>query len=145
MGVIHYRWRVYGKPKAQPRPRAYRKGKRAAVYDPGTASAWKESVKRTLANEGYPQEPLTGPVTLTLLFRLPRPVKHYSGSEALKPSAPLDHLQKPDFDNLAKAVVDAMTDIGVWTDDCLVIHCEVHKRWSDEIDAGVEISLRAPY
>ena len=138
--MIKYRWRVYGMPKAQPRPRLTRRG----VYDPGTANAWKEAIKRVLASDGYPEEPLTGPITLGLFFRLPRPSGHYSGSEALRPSAPKDHTQKPDFDNLAKAVGDAMTDLGVWADDSQVIHCEIHKRWSDAIDAGVEISISTP-
>ena len=140
--MIRYSWRVYGTPKGQPRPRL---GRRGSVYNPPTAKAWKQSIKRLLAAEGYPEEPLTGPVSVSLLFRMGRPPSHYLKSGRLKKATKREHLQTPDIDNLSKAVLDAMTDLGVWVDDCNVIHLEVHKRWSKQIDAGVSIEIRAPH
>jgi len=140
--VIHFAWRVYGIPKSQPRPRLGRGG---FAYNPPTAKAWKRAIKRLLASEGYPEEPLTGPVTMSLMFRMPRPPSHYLRGGGLKKSTKREHLQTPDIDNLVKAVLDAMTDLGVWVDDCNVIHLEVHKRWSRPEDAGVSIDLSAPH
>ena len=38
------RLEVNGDPKPQPRPKAFKRGKHAAVYDPGTAEGWKGSI-----------------------------------------------------------------------------------------------------
>jgi crossover junction endodeoxyribonuclease RusA len=51
----------------------------------------------------------TGPVSLLLVWRLPRPKR-------LKPAAPLEHLTRPDIDKLERAVLDALTGV-LYTDD----------------------------
>lgn len=38
---------------------------------------------------------------------------------------------KPDTDNLQKLFKDCMTDVGFWTDDCLVASEVVEKFWGD--------------
>lgn len=40
------------------------------------------------------------------------------------------HTQKPDRDNLAKPVLDALTEAGVYRDDCLVVSGEITKEWA---------------
>ena len=42
------------------------------------------------------------------------------------------HAQKPDADNVMKAVLDALTDCGVWVDDSQVASCHVIKRWAGQ-------------
>jgi|GEM_PF-740524 len=39
---------------------------------------------------------------------------------------------RPDGDNLAKGLVDAITKCGLWEDDCQLFHTEVDKYFSDE-------------
>ena len=51
-----------------------------------------------------------------LRFMLPRPRGHY-GKRGLRPSAPQHHVGSPDVDNLAKAVLDALVEIGFLRDD----------------------------
>ena len=53
----------------------------------------------------------------------------------LTADAPLPHQQKPDRDNLEKAVLDALGDFAglpplVWCDDCQVVAGRTTKRWA---------------
>lgn len=120
--------RANGMPKGQPRPRAFSRGGRAAVYDPGTAEGWKGDVARACAElEG---EGIHAPLSVTLTFYLPRPKGHYRANGQLKPSSPVFmHASKPDADNLAKAVLDALTNIRAWLDDDQVCELTIRKYW----------------
>jgi len=109
---------VAGEPKAQPRPRAFVRGGRARVYDTGTAEGWKGQVALA-ARDHLPLKPIDLAVAVHLGFQMPRPRGHY-GRAGLKASAPEHHLGRPDADNLAKAVLDALVAIGFLRDDRLV-------------------------
>lgn len=122
-----------GEPKGQPRPRAFARkfGDKwsARVFDCGTAEGWKSQVA-TAARPFLPSVPIGSPVKVTMHFYFPRPKGHYGSKKGvpyLKPTAPDYHAGKPDFDNTAKAVADAMTQIGFWKDDALIVQCEVSK------------------
>lgn len=124
---------VQGNPKGQPRPRAFARGGKAHVYDPGTAEGWKSKV--ALAAKDYmPKKTIEVPVVVILNFAFARPKSHFrTGKNAhlLKSSAPGQHIQRPDLDNLAKAVLDALTDIGLWKDDSLICELYIFKSWAD--------------
>ena len=109
---------VVGGPKGQPRPRAFvhaATGK-ARVYDAGTAEGWKSAI--ALAARPYlPSEPFDCPIGLSIEFNMPRPKRLMRKRD---PDGPLRHTAKPDLDNLTKAVMDALTAIGMWRDDALV-------------------------
>lgn len=111
---------VIGIPKAQPRAKACIRGLHASVYDPGTANDWKTSVK-VAAAQAWNKLQFTAPVSLSIEFRIPRPKSHFRASGDLKPNAPVWAGRKPDLDNLEKAIMDALTDLGVWSDDALVV------------------------
>ena len=68
----------------------------------------------------------TGPVSVHLSFRMPRPKHHYSASRALKPSAPKYHSHQPDWLKLSRSTEDAMTGI-VWRDDGQGVQATVEK------------------
>jgi len=111
---------VAGEPKPQPRPRAYTRGKHASVYNPDTADAWKAAVAAE-ALRCRPLEVLQGPLWVSLAFWLPRP-KRLMGRDY-----PEWHSSRPDADNLAKAVLDAIQDCGWWDDDGQVAELSVRK------------------
>jgi len=128
---MQIRFTVDGKPKGQPRVRAYnpKHSKHAKVYDPGTANDWK-SLVALAAKKVAPKKPITGPVFVDMLFSMPRPGNHHVScdkSRPVKKTAPHYHVSKPDVDNLAKAVLDVLSDIGYWTDDQLVSVLKVAK------------------
>lgn len=78
---------------------------------------------------------MTGPCFAAMTFILPRPKRLKSG-----PRQP--HAAKPDIDNLAKAVLDALNHVGVWGDDAQVSQAMLCKRYaaSDE-RPGAEITI----
>lgn len=115
---------VPGEPKGQPRPRAFAFHGKARVFDPGTAEHWKSQI--ALAAKQKLKTPFAGPVRLDLTFYFPRPKKHYK-RDVLRPDAPGYQTTKPDADNLAKAVMDALTTLGAWKDDTQVAELIVRK------------------
>lgn len=119
-----------GIPKAQPRVKAFRRGNHAGVFDPGTADGWKLTVAAA-ARVAWDRQKFAGPLHLVLLFVLPRPKAHYRTNGELKPHAPFWHESKPDSDNLAKAVMDAVTQLGIWIDDSQVVRLEVQKSYGE--------------
>ena len=131
---------VSGEPKGQPRPKAFSRGGFTRVYDPGTAEGWKGCVALA-ARQYLPKEPLACPVSLRLSFKMPRPKGHYRANGTLKDSAPRCFSKKPDADNLAKAVMDALTQLRVWLDDCQVVRLDVHKTYAIKTP-GVSIEIQ---
>lgn len=115
----------------------------ARVFDAGTAEGWKSQVALA-AKPHAPTEPLTGALFVELWFHLPRPKGHFRGGKpdrGLKPDAPLWHTGKPDADNLAKAVLDALTQLGAfWRDDSQVARLAVRKGYSSTPGCTVAIS-----
>lgn len=116
---------VPGIPKPQPRARAYARGDHAAMYDPKTANGWKNSVAAA-AIPHRPAKPLTGPLRVDIVFYLPRPKRLMRKAD---PSGPVwcHDLGRNDRDNLDKAVLDTLTDIGMWEDDGQVCCGEIRK------------------
>jgi crossover junction endodeoxyribonuclease RusA len=136
---------VQGQPKAQPRPKAFARGGHAKVYTPNTADEWKRRVRQAAEWQIRSREPLTGPVSVALVFDFPRPKAHFrTGRNAgvLKPTAPQAHDITEDVDNLAKAVLDAMTNAGFWDDDRRVERLTVCKRWVCGGTGGVTIEVQ---
>lgn len=133
-----------GIPKGQPRPRAFIRGKRAAVYDPGTAEAWKGDIAIAWRNAEFPK-PIAGcPYHVELSFRFPRPKSHYTSKGILKPSSPDWHTGKPDTDNLAKGVLDALTHLQLWQDDAAVASLTVSKSYGTPSGCLITITSLPP-
>ena len=134
----HVAFYVPGEPKAQPRPRAFARGGKARVYNPHTSNEWKARVAIAAAKH-FAADPIGKSLAMQLNFRLPRPRSHF-GKDGLKPSAPVLPTGKPDIDNLAKAVIDALVGVGVLDDDCLVCLLTVTKRYAD-VNPGCDIEM----
>ena len=135
------RFTVHGTPKPQPRPRAFARDGQARVYDPATAEGWKSAIADA-ARSHCPTEPWRGAVRVALAFAFTRPKSHYRTGKhvgELRSTAPEHHLIRPDIDNCVKAVLDTMTTLGFWRDDCQVVSLEVTKRyWTD---AGMAVTV----
>ena len=77
-----------------------------------------------------PQEPLTGRLEIDYTFYMPIP----KGTSAIKRRQMLNdvigHTKRPDFDNLAYIITNAMKGI-IYQDDSLIADAHIHKRWGD--------------
>lgn len=114
---------VFGSPVAQGRPRFARVGNFVRVYDPDKSRTWKQDVKAAVldALKGEP-EIHDGALGLKLFFHLPRPKS--------LPKKVMHHVKKPDADNLAKAIKDAVRGV-LYRDDSQIVALEVRKVYGD--------------
>ena len=131
-----------GTPKPQPRPRAFAMGGKVRVYDPATAEGWKSCIAQA-AREVLPAEPITEPIKLDVCFFMPRPKSHSKKDGSYRESH-IDrrHSQKPDADNLVKAVMDALSELKLWADDAQVWHLNIVKVWADKCaKPGAQVSV----
>lgn len=112
-----------------PWARARRAGNRYFV-DAKTA-AYKQKIAHAARVAGVKCIHQPNAVAITLAFFLPRPKK--SGAEPTR---------RPDIDNYAKAVLDAMNDGLAWDDDSQVITLLAHKCYADDDDpVGTRIEI----
>jgi Holliday junction resolvase RusA-like endonuclease len=125
---------VPGIPKAQARARAraFKMGDkvRVSMYDPETSRDWKRTVLDRVATAWPCGPPFSGALHVQLDFDLPRPKS--------LPKRVIHHVRKPDVDNLAKAVKDAMKGI-VYRDDSQVVILKVTKMYGET--PGVQVTV----
>lgn len=126
---------VQGNPVPQPRPRVSTRGGFARAYVPKThpVHAYRRAIAAGAVKAGLTQtaEPLS--VVIDAVFARPKSHLRKSG---LRPDAP--RLPRPDVDNLAKAVLDALQD--VIGDDTNVSRLVVEKSYGQEARTTVRIS-----
>lgn len=132
---------VMGDPKAQPRPRAFAMNGKARVYDSATAEGWKGLIAEA-ARKYLPKEPIEGPVSVYCRFLFKRPQRLMRKKD---PIERIPHTAKPDRDNLDKAVLDTLTQIGFWRDDSQVCAGKVEKFYCRKDGSpGAEILILTP-
>jgi Holliday junction resolvase RusA-like endonuclease len=125
---------IPGEPCAQGRPRAYNNRGRVGVFDPPRNRKWKKEAARLiwdargcagdlLADVSFPEGPLQ--VDIIAVFECPR-----SDWRKKHPALMRWHSKANggDCDNLAKGIMDAATQAGLWRDDCQVARLVVEKR-----------------
>ena len=126
---------IAGEPVPQPRPRVSTRGGFARAYVPKEhpVHAYRQSLSAAAraAGLGETGEPLN--VVIDAVFERP---KSHLNKAGVKPTAP--RLPRPDVDNIAKAVLDALQD--VIGDDTLVARLVVEKSYGQEARTTVRIS-----
>lgn len=126
---------VPGEPVPQPRPRVSTRGGSARAYVPKTHAvhAYRQAVAVMARAAGLTAtgEPLN--VVIDVVFVRPKSHLKKSGVKADAPRLP-----KPDVDNLAKAVLDALQD--VIGDDTCVARLVVEKSYGEEARTTVRVS-----
>jgi len=108
---------VKGTPQPKERPRATMRGTYAVMYTPKNTVQFERYVKE-VASEFAPPKLLSGALKMTLSFYLQRP-------QSL-PAKVMYDTKRPDVDNLAKSIMDALEGI-IYEHDAQVIHLEVTK------------------
>ena len=113
---------IPGDPVAQPRPKVSTRGgfARAYVDAKHPIHAYKQAIRLAYVNAGG--EILKGPIRVNIDCWFTRPKSH-----SKKRSEQLERkITKPDVDNLAKAILDALNGIA-YEDDSQVYSLEVQK------------------
>lgn len=132
---------VDGTPVPQPRIRATRRGH---VYTPaGAVGPYKAAIGLLAKAEAQRRRwaVAEGPVAVRIACVFARPPSHLTAAGELRATAPpFPGLRNGDVDNLAKAVLDAITrGGGVWRDDAQVVELTVAKRYGSASRTTVEI------
>lgn len=87
-------------------------------------------------------EPLTGPLSVTVNFFMPRPKYHFTSKGAFKKDTPFHHTVKPDATKLMRSTEDALTGV-CWGDDAQIVEQTVHKSYDEsEGCPGAHICIR---
>ena len=123
---------VPGEPVGQPRHRVSTIGKRARMYLPKKhpVNAFKAAIQAAFIAKAGKWRTIKGPVHVSVFAWFSIPSSWSKKKQAAH--AGQYHAQKPDSDNVGKAVLDALTDCGAWVDDSQVASCLVIKRWAGQ-------------
>lgn len=95
----------------------------AQVESSKAVKPWRSDIRDTLTDShGQPAARFEGPVAVELGFVVKRPVA--TPKTRATPAA----TKKPDLDKLVRAVFDAITSAGIWTDDSAAVDVHATKR-----------------
>lgn len=109
---------VYGQPIPQGSKKAFIRGGRIALVEANPRlRAWRAAITAS-ARAAWNGVPVAGPILIVLDFRMERP----KSSRREFPTV------KPDLDKLTRAVLDGITDAGIWKDDSEVCQIAAAKR-----------------
>ena len=127
---------VKGDPVPQPRPRVSTRGGFAHAYVPSShpVHRYRASIADAAKAAGAIVSEDAVSVELTFLFERPKSHRTKKGVKATAPKLP-----PPDCDNLAKAVLDALTCVA-WHDDRQVARLTVSKSYAQESATLVQVT-----
>ena len=118
---------VEGEPVPKARPRM---GKGGNVFTPRTTTAAEKKIRAAWVAE-YGAEPEDGPVQIVLTFRYPPLNGWPKWKKEAAAEKRISKATKPDIDNLAKTVMDALNGIA-YTDDSRVAWLSAKKCYTTE-------------
>lgn len=138
---------IDGKPHPKGRPRAARRGEGVTVYTDETTLNWEQNVGWQVKQQlvalslepggGEVHLPFRGRVVADIRFNFERPA-----STPKKVQYPVKN--RTDVDNLAKAILDSLQNVGVLCNDNIVTDMDTRKRFVEPgHPQGVEIILTA--
>lgn len=130
---------IPGDPHGQPRAGVRTTGRRKPSFYARSqvVEHWRATIREGYQQRGG-QHLGKGAVRVRLCFFFPRPISLMSKNSW---PGPIPYLKKPDSDNVAKAVLDALKEIA-WRDDCQVYDLHIQKwyvAWEQDPTSFIEI------
>ena len=130
---------VPGDPHGKGRPKFARRGNFVQTYTDAKTASYEDLVRFYANLAMIDLAPLDGPVAVYIYVKLAVP-KSYSKKRAEACLSGLERpTKKPDWDNVAKSICDAMNGI-VYQDDTQIVDAHVTKVYAD--CAGVEVGVK---
>lgn len=128
---------VLGKPQGKGRPRFSTVNGHAIAYTPAATKDYENAIRTVYQSQCG--EKFDGPVSVVITadFDIPKSTKASDKEAMLK--GWISPTKKPDADNIAKIVLDALNGIA-YNDDAQVVELTVRKRYSEIARITVQIS-----
>lgn len=117
-------------PTAQARARHGVVNGHSMTYKSGPQRAAEQTLDALLAPHA-PKEPMTRAVVLEFRAVFPPPKSVSKKARTAMLRGQVQHVKKPDLDNLAKQLKDAMTRLNFWGDDRQVVCMAGEKRYGE--------------
>lgn len=127
---------IKGKPVGKGRPRFRRMGNFVQAYTPANTAEYEKLVKLRFQNSGGAITDKPVRVEIVAFFAPPKSTRKRDKAEML--ANRILPVKKPDCDNIAKIILDALNKIA-YIDDSQVIELVVKKRYSAEAKVTVHI------
>jgi Holliday junction resolvase RusA-like endonuclease len=129
--TLQIEFTVPGDPRGKGRPRFSRVGKFTKTYTDAKTKEYEVKARlfASMAMNGH--EPLTTPIAVFMVINVAIPASY---SKKRKEACLLGvemPCKKPDIDNIAKGILDAMNGI-VYKDDIQVVRLTLHKNYSTD-------------
>ena len=125
---------IPGDPVPQPRPRVSTQGGFARAYVPASHAIHAYRAEVQLRAKAAGVVPGTEPLAVEIVATFARPTSHMT-KKGIRAGAPA--LPRPDVDNLAKGVLDALGEL--WGNDSCVGFCSIRKQYGPEALTSVTI------
>lgn len=125
---------------AKGRPRFAKRGNFVTTYTPEKTASYENLVKVLAMQEMRGAVPVSGPVNVTIDIAICPPASWSNKKRAQALNEEIYPTGKPDLDNTAKGILDAMNGVA-YLDDKQVIGLMVRKFYSDTDYARVVVSI----
>ena len=121
---------VFGDPVAKGRPKFSRQGNFVRSYTPAKTTNYENLVMISYVETCRGLDILEGEVSMRIdaFFSIPKNTS--KKRRLLMTKCLIRHTKRPDADNLAKAICDALNKVA-YADDSQIVHLEVNKYYSD--------------
>lgn len=132
---------IPGEPVPQGRGRAVRMGNSVKVVDPARSRGWKAMAAQEMRRQW--RGTLNGPVSVVILAVFPCPKADHRKRQ--KPARRWHTGGNGDLDNIAKAVLDAGNQAGIWADDRQVCQLTARKMIAAQDESPfVQVTVSPP-
>ena len=125
-----------------PLPPALRKRHSVRMYSPAEVRKWQLEARAIASEYMKGQNPLKGMLVVDISVYLAPPLSMPKKKLALALTGLIHPITRPDCDNYAKAVLDALNGI-VWLDDAQIIHLTVSKHFAEKPRVQIDVAERA--
>lgn len=133
---------IIGDPMGKQRPKFTSIGKWSKAYTPEATANYEQWVKLSFmqqcGNTAFPEETALA-VTIKAYFKIPK--NESKKRAALMRSGIIRPTKKPDFDNIAKIICDALNGIA-YKDDASIVSAIVEKYYADDDNPKVVATIQ---